>query len=157
MSWKGDKEMSSLIDSCRDLENEIQVRITNASDRQHAADMLSLHYTGQPGMFPADFLPETGIAATLHGKTLCIIPVYLEQSSTVAVLGHFIADDQVNRKRLRLAAIKAIEAAKRFAKAAGKKHLVSIFGRRSINRIADGLGFKNADRIEEKICYIGGN
>ena len=149
--------MSSLLDSCRDFDNEIQVRLIDATDRQFAADMLSCHYVGQPGMFPADFLPETGIAATLHGETLCIIPVYLEQSSTVAVLGHFIADDQVNRKQLRAAAIAAIEAAKRFAKAAGKKYIVSIFGRRSINRIADGLGFKNADHIEEKICYIGGN
>ena len=149
--------MSSLIDSCREMEDKIQVRITNASDRQFAADMLSVHYTGQKGMFPADFLPETGIAATLRGETLCIIPVYLEQSSTVAVLGHFIANDHANRKQLRLAAIAAIEAAKRFAKVAGKKYIVSIFGRRSINRIADNLGFNDADHIEEKICYIGGN
>ena len=147
--------MSSILDVCHDMEKEkMTVQLATPADRQTAADMLSSHHTGVPGKFPADFLPETGIVVRDHSGMVCVIPVYLEQSSSVAVLGHFIADSKVPRKKLREAAFLAIEGAKRFAKSAGKKHLISLFGRNSINRIADGCGFQNADSVQEKIIYL---
>lgn len=134
----------------------MEAKVLTPSDRQMAADMLSTHYTGSAGKFPVDFLPETGVAVVDDGKTVCVIPVYLESTSSVAVLGHFIAAGGVSPKKLHRAAALAIEAAKRFARAAGKKYVVAIFGRRSINKIADTMGFTTTDHFEEKFCYIGG-
>ena len=125
-----------------------------ARDRKIAADILSSHYAGAAGLFPADFLPETGIKVVANGSTVCIIPVYLEQSSATAVLGHFIAAPDADKKMLRNAAVSAIDAAKDFARKHGKKYLLSVFGRRSINRIADACGFVDADKIEEKIFHL---
>lgn len=145
----------TLVDKIFELEkNKMHPELITPADRQYAADMLSIHYTGVAGKFPADFLPDTGIKVRENDQIICIIPIYLEQSSTVAVLGHFIANDQADRKQLRQAAVIAIEAAKRFAKAAGKKHLITLFGRRSINAIADECGFQNADPVQEKIIYL---
>lgn len=126
----------------------------NDRDRKIAADLLSRHYTGCAGFFPADFLPVTGIKVVEKDKNICFLPVYLEQSSATAVLGHFIADAAANRRKLRQAAILAIQAGKELAEKSGKKYLISVFGRRSINRIADGCGFADADKIEEKIFYL---
>lgn len=166
--------MSSLLEACAELEKKqyrprpakdnpstnskakklsFTDKIITPADRQYAADMLSIHYTGRQGTFPVDFLPETGVSVESGGRIICIIPIYLEQSSTVAVLGHFIAGN-ATPKQIHQAAHIAIQAAERFAKAAGKKYLISLFGRRSINRIADTLGFITADKVEEKILHL---
>ena len=132
-------------------ETELHACQMTKYDRQAAAELFSKIL---PGPFPADFLPETGIVVRQNGIALCYIPVYLEQTSSVAVLGHFIADPHADRKLLARAVRLAINQARNFAREHHKKYLVSIFGRNSINRIADKMGFISGDVAEEKICYL---
>ena len=151
--------MSSLLDVCSTMVEEsiypgLLCREMTAADRERAAQLLTDHYNC--GTFPADFLPITGVVVEHSGSVVCIIPVYMEESSKVAVLGHFIASDNCDRHLVLTAAKSAIQEAKLLARRAGKNYVVSIFGRRSINKVADRLGFVTADQIEEKFCYIGG-
>ncbi|MBQ9088661.1 MAG: hypothetical protein IJY46_07765 [Lentisphaeria bacterium] len=151
--------MSSLLDVCSTMVEEsicpgLLCREMTAADRERAAQLLADHYKCEK--FPLDFLPITGVVVEYSGMIVCVIPVYLESSSKVAVLGHFIANDHIDRRLLRNAAALAIRETKSFARRAGKVYVMSVFGRHSINRIADRLGFVTADQIEEKFCYIGG-
>lgn len=129
---------------CREMTQE---------DWKTALQWMSDHYQ-MP--FPADFFPQTGVIAAVDGIDAVVIPVYLEQSSAVAVLGHCVFNTKLCRKTLRIAAQSCIGACIEFAEAKGKKYAVSIFGRRSVNRIADRCGFITADTIEEKFFNIGG-
>lgn len=132
-------------------ESQLSARDMNANDRAAAAEMLS-NFAG--GIFPADFLPATGVVAEHFGKAVCYLPIYLESSSSVAVLGHFISVPGGNKFLLDEAAELAINSAKLFAKRHGKRFVLSVFGCRSVNRIADRLGFVTTENIEEKILNL---
>lgn len=106
--------------------------------------------------FPADFFPKTGVVALISEEEACIIPIYLEGTSTVAVLGHCIINEDLPKRKVWLAVKECIEYSKDFCRMAGKKYVVSIFGRNSINRIADRCGFAAGDKVEEKFYYLGG-
>lgn len=145
--------MMTLLDKCHEIEKaRLIVRDMTPDDRNTAATMLG--QVAKTGFFPADFFPCTGVVVEQNGTMICIIPVYLESSSKAAVLGHFIANPDVNRKIVAEAARIAIEAAVAFAKKHERTYIISIFGRNSINRIADKCGFDTAEIIEEKI-YTG--
>lgn len=147
--------MSSLIDQfefpvrrsryvCREMTEE---------DVNTALGWLSAHLKKQG--FPRDFLPETGVCVSVDGKLACLIPVYFEHSSKVAVLGHCLVNGETNKKQACFAIKKCMEYAVEYASARGKKYIVSIFGRNSINKIADNCGFITADTIEEKFFFCG--
>lgn len=140
----------TLLDKCSEIESSrLIVRDMEPDDRYAAAAMLGK--AAKTGFFPADFFPDTGIVVEQNNTIICMIPVYLESSSKVAVLGHFIANCDVDRKIVAEAARIAIEAAVALAKKHERKYIISIFGRNSINRIADKCGFTTAEIIEEKI------
>lgn len=141
----------TVLDKC--AETQLRICSMTAFDRLQAAKMLSQLL---PAEFPADFLPATGVMAEFDNKPICFLPIYLEQSSKVAVLGQFIADKNADRRLLAKAVRFLIAQAKVFAKEHKKKYLVSIFGCNSINRIADKMGFIPGDVAEEKIFYLGG-
>ena len=141
----------TIVDKCFENEHVLIVRDMEIHDRTTAAAMLARAV--KANAFPEDFLPETGVVVEHCGRVICIIPVYMEATSNVAVLGHFIADVSANRKLVAKAAKLAIEAAAAWAKKQGRKYVISIFGRNSINRIADKLGFITTEIIEEKIYH----
>lgn len=107
------------------------------------------------GSFPADFFPKTGCVASIDNVDACIIPVYLEQTSSVAVLGHCIVNADLPKRQIAKAVKACIDECTQIAKRHNRKYAVAIFGRNSINRIADRCGFMTTDSIEEKYIYIG--
>lgn len=125
----------------------------NEDDWKTIHEWMLYHYGRQ---FPADFFPKTGVAAYVNGIPGCIIPVYLESTSSVAVLGHCAVNEGLEKKVILSAVEKCIRGCVEFSRKNGKKYAVTIFGRNSINRIADKCGFFTADTIEEKFCLIGG-
>lgn len=130
----------------------IECRTCLAADWASAAGWMMNHYS-KP--FPQDFLPETGIIALVNGIRACVIPVYLENSSTVAVLGHCMINEKLVKRQIVQAVEACMRAAVSFAATQKKKYVIALFGRNSINRLADKCGFVTADRIEEKFYYIG--
>jgi hypothetical protein len=143
----------TLLDKCHEIESSrLIVRDMEPDDRNTAATMLG--EVAKTGFFPAEFFPDTGVVVEQNGTIICIIPLYLESSSKAAVLGHFIANPAVDRKIVAEAARIAIEAAVALAQKHERKYIISIFGRNSINRIADKCGFDTSEIIEEKI-YTG--
>ena len=139
----------TLLDKIHD--DPLCVRDMADSDRAKAAEILG-DLAG--GTFPADFLPVTGVAVEHFGKAVCYLPIYLESTSSVAVLGHFISVPGADKFLLDKAAELAINSAKIFAKKHGKRFALSVFGCRSVNRIADRLGFVTTENIEEKIFNL---
>lgn len=134
-------------------EPAIRCRKMKLSDKAVLLEWFKSYYREE---FPGDFLPETGIVAEISGEAAVMIPVYFEGSSSVAVLGHCIFCPGVRGKLVVKAVKAAIEFSKLYVSEKGKKYVVSIFGRNSINRIADRCGFVDADKIEEKFYYLGG-
>ena len=108
---------------------------------------------GRP--FPADFFPLTGIAAEgENGRLLVVIPVYFEENSAVAVAGHCMANP-ANTPRESCAAVEAaMRGTVRYAMERDRKYLVTIYGNRGVNRIADKMGFVRADVVEEKFITL---
>lgn len=147
--------MSSLIDSF-----EFPVRRSRYVCREMSEEDVNIallwfksYYDGKD--FPKDFLPETGVCVSVDGTLVCVIPIYFEHSSNVAILGHCMINHEFNKKQTCFAIKKCIEYAVEYASGRGKKYLVSIFGRNSINKIADNCGFITADTIEEKFFFCG--
>lgn len=101
--------------------------------------------------FPSDFFPATGVAACHGNVPVCVIPIYLEATSAVAVLGHCVGNPAMTAKMKREAIQEAVKFAVEYARSYSKKHIISIFGARSINRIIDqmNIGFWNADKNVE--------
>lgn len=107
------------------------------------------------GAMPVEFFPQTGIAAhSADGRLLAVIPVYFEQTGTVAVAGHCMANPANTPRESRAAVEAAIRGSARYAAERGRKYLVTIYGKRSVNRIADRLGFIRADTVEEKFLKL---
>lgn len=128
------------------------VREMTQTDRAQALGWMSARY-GQ--RFPADFFPQTGVVAEDGaGRLLAVIPVYFEESSAVAVAGHCMANP-ANRPRISRAAVEAaMREVLRYAAKRDRKYLVTIYGNRGVNRIADKLGFGPADTVEEKFITL---
>ena len=131
-----------------------KIREMNEDDREKLAGWLSLiardHGVNAP--FPAAVLPWTGLAAVDEtGKTLAVAALYLERSSTVAVFGFCVADPEVGMSRQTGEAVKRLIAAMpAYAKANGAEFLMSVFGRRSLNRLLDRSGFVPGETAETK-------
>lgn len=142
----------TILDQCAELEraeHDLAACDAGPADLLLAARWLEDFY-GQ-GKFPADFFPKTGVAVRRGGETLAVVPVYLEASSRVAVAGHFTAAPGLPPRLLRKAAQTAVRGCQEFARKRGRPYLVAIWGRRSISRIAEQCGFRNADTVQEQL------
>ena len=131
----------------------ITCREMRGVDKKTALEWFELHYGGK---FPEDFLPETGVVCEVDGVPAVMFFVYFEESSSVAVLGHCVFHPEKRGRDVVKALEFGLEFVKGYARGKGKKYVVSIFGRNSINRIADRCGFVDADKIEEKFYCLGG-
>ena len=145
----------TLIDKIFELEENPEPRLASremtAFDRNRAADTLGA-VVGK--LFPADVFPETGIVVEQDGIPVCYLPVYLEQSSKVAVLGHFVGVPGIDKFLLHRAAEMALSSAVKFAQKSGRPYIISIFAHPAVNRIADRNGFRTAEVIEEKLYHL---
>ena len=115
-----------------------------------AASWLENYYG--VGSFPEDFFPTTGICVCDNeGNPFFIMPVYLEQSSSVAVAGHCVFNPgntpKVNHKATEL----AIDNLVRFAQEHKKKFIITMWGRKSISRMAEKKGYLNTDIVQQQI------
>lgn len=132
----------------------IGIREMNEYDREKLAGWLSLiaQKHGVNGPFPAAILPWTGLAAVDEaGRTLAVAALYLERSSTVAVFGFCATDPEKSRTRQSGGAVKRLIAAMpAYAKQNGAEILMSVFGRRSLNRLLDKSGFIPGETAETK-------
>lgn len=92
--------------------------------------------------FPCGILPRTGLACYDEQNIFRAVAfLYLEKSSSIAVCGWCIADPD-NPARVSAEAVQAlIYAMPSFARSKGATILLSTFGNRSINRIAEKAGF----------------
>lgn len=131
---------------------KIECREMTPEDRKTALDWIAEYYGKS---FPEDFLPESGLVCMMDDQEACMIPIYLEQSSSVMVLGHCILNQSMHRRVLAAAVRFCILESKRYAAMHHKKYIISLFGRNSINRIADDYGFVTADVAEEKFYFTG--
>ena len=133
----------------------IEIREMTEHDRGKLAGWLSLiaRKHGVNGPFPAAILPWTGLAAVDEaGKTLAVAALYLERSSTVAVFGFCAADPEAGMSRQSGEAVKRLIAAMpAYAKQNGAEILMSVFGRKSLNRLLDKSGFLPGENCETNI------
>lgn len=106
---------------------------------------------GADGPFPSAMLPKTGLAARdENGNTLAVATLYLEKSSSIAVCGFCVANP-LNPFRISADAVKLLLAAMPiYAKRCGAEYLMSVFGKRSINRILDQSGFVPGETAQTK-------
>lgn len=106
---------------------------------------------GVDSPFPSAMLPKTGLAARDEkGNTLAVATLYLEKSSTIAVCGFCVANP-LNGVRQSADAVKLLLAAMPvYAKRCGAEYLMSVFGRKSLNRILDKSGFVPGETAETK-------
>lgn len=106
---------------------------------------------GVDGPFPSAMLPKTGLAARdENGNTLVVATLYLEKSSAIAVCGFCVANP-LNGFRQSADAVKLLLADMPiYAKRCGAEYLMSVFGRKSLNKILDQLGFVPGETAETK-------
>lgn len=151
--------MSSLIDSCRDLECEINIRKMGTKDADCAIEWLNQRIRKKLGNnslnFPVDMMPKNGLAAFDNiGNLLTVAFLYIEKTSPVAVCGWCISNPN-NSGKISFAAISKIMARMpEYAKSKGAKHLLTIFGDRGINAILDQLGFITGEVSENKFKFL---
>lgn len=128
------------------------MREMTQADRAQALGWMGERYE-KP--FPLDFFPQTGVAVEDGaGRLLAVIPVYFEESSAVAVAGHCMANPANVPRESRAAVETAMRGTVRYAMERGRKYLVTIYGNRGVNRIADKMGFVRADVVEEKFITL---
>lgn len=101
-------------------------------------------------LFPADWLPPTGLAAYRKECSRDVLSacafLYLEQNSPVAVCGWVAANPQNTARQSYDAVSALLKHMPDYAKVHGKKHLLTTFGNRGINRILDQNGFITGDQ-----------
>ncbi len=109
-------------------------------------------YSQRAGMpVPPDWFPATGLAVLAAQKVLCVTVLYLDKTSPVAVLGWCITNPENTGRESCNAVRMVFQAMPDYARSMGVKHLISIFGSRSLNRLLDRLGFIAGDlHVEEK-------
>lgn len=107
---------------------------------------------GTDGTFPGALLPKTGLAVRGDdGRVYAVGTLYLEKSSAISVFGFMCADPE-NTKRESADAVKLlITAMPIYAKRCGAEYLLSMFGRRSLNRLLDRAGYLFGEKSETKI------
>lgn len=123
-------------------------------DRIMAAGFLGRHYGG---VFPVDFLPVNGVVVLNDEVPAVIIPIYMEASGTVAVPGHAIFNNDISPKILHQALGIALSKVIDFCRAEGRKYIISLYGRKSVNRAAGKLGFTDVDVAQEMFYLIREN
>lgn len=130
----------------------MKTREMTIDDLRCAIGWMRRRYGGE---MPEEFFPKTGVAACRNdGKLLVVIPVYFEETSSTAVAGHCMACPENSPRESRLAVESAMREVVRYAAARGRRFLVAIYGKRSVNRIADRIGFRNGDIVEEKFLSL---
>ena len=136
----------------------IEIREMNEADRGKLAEWLTriAGDHGVNGTFPASILPWTGLAAVDEaGNTLAVAALYLERSSTVAVFGFCVGAPEKRFSRRSGEAVKRLIAAMpAYAKQNGAEILMSVFGRRSLNRLLDKAGFIPGETAETKFRRV---
>ena len=104
--------------------------------------------------FPKDFFPSCGAAVFDDIRLLAVIPMYFDQTSPVAVAGHCMTSPDNSPRESYKAILLAMNFCQHLARRKNKKYLVTLYGKRSINRIADQLGFLDADCVQEKLIIL---
>ena len=109
------------------------------------------HKHGVKEPFPAAMLPRTGLAARdENGNTLAVATLYLEKSSSIAVCGFCVANPLAGF-RITARAVKLLLAAMPiYARRCGAEYLMSVFGKKSLNRILDQAGFTPGETCQTK-------
>lgn len=155
--------MSCIIENCADHEayyQGISTREMTACDLVLALEWLNArirkNHAAAPD-FPADWLPQTGLAAIARsGTVLAVATLYLDKTSPVAVCGWVVS----NLENTSSCSKKAIELLmldmQIYAKNQGAKYLLSTFGNKGINHILDQQGFSPGEVCDNKFIYIGG-
>ena len=112
----------------------------------------SIRKNGVTEPFPDAILPKTGMAVRDgDNTTIAVAALYLEKSSKIAVCGWCCADP-CGPARRNAEAVKLLFAAMpAYARQQGAEYLMSVFGRRSLNKVLDNMGFINGEVAETKI------
>ena len=139
--------------------NEFAWREMTLQDRTNGIQWLidsTQRNTGKSkANMPQDFFPETGITVLYRDKPAAVITVYLELTTNTAVLGVCMLNTSLSARVRHRAAEAAIGHAVEYVRKLGKKYILSLFGNRAVNRIADRQGFFTADKnVEEKFLIL---
>ena len=106
---------------------------------------------GADGPYPAALLPKTGLAARdEYGNTLAVATLYLERSSAIAVCGFCVSNPLAGRRDTGEAVKLLLAAMPVYARRKGAAMLMTTFGRKSINRLLDRMGFIPGEAAETK-------
>ena len=100
-------------------------------------------------------MPKTGLTVYDGEMIRLILIIYLERSSKMAVLGWCISNPE-NRPRQSLNAVRlALSEAEQYVREKDVRHLISIFGSRSLNRELERVGFFPGDsNIQQKYKFL---
>lgn len=126
----------------------------NGIDRWLLAAWLdaNIRKCGVDEPFPGAILPRTGLAVRDDdGSTVAVAALYLEKSCGIAVCGWCCADP-LGAARRNAEAVKLLLACLPvYARRCGAEYLMSVFGRKSLNKVLDKMGFINGEVAETKI------
>ena len=107
--------------------------------------LISFYERRMDGIKFIDWLPKTGLACYNNGVCIAAMAVYFDSSSPVAVAG-WCATEPNNSYRLSYEAVcELIKALPKYCQCYNVKHLLTIFGARSINNILDKNGLIAGD------------
>ena len=137
----------------------MQIRIIGPLEAGLGREFLTARISRKIGKaeleFPADMLPDTGLAAwDSQGRCLAVAYLYRESSSRVAVCG-FCATAPENRARESYEAVTALmKAMPEYAGSMGAKYLLTTFGNRAINAILERNGYIPGETAHNKIKIV---
>ena len=148
--------MSGLMECCADMERETGFLVNEITglDTITAAEWMDLKIRklgkNEKLEFPLALLPRTGLACYRKGVLKAAAFLYLEKSSSVAVCGWIMANPGNSSASSHKAVQMLLAAMPDYARRHGAKYLLTTFGNRAVNKIADRLGFITGEKAENK-------
>ena len=104
---------------------------------------------GHGDNLPDDFFPLTGVTVTYNDTPVAVMTVYFELTAQAAIAGFCMVKNDLPANIKHHAAETALAAAEEYVRLFGKKYLLTFFGSRAVNRMADRMGFITGDRNAE--------
>lgn len=141
--------MSSILDACAEYEwsKRLAWREMTAADRSQALVWLAQRMTKTAGTqleMPDDMFPQAGISVLSEElQLLCVMGVYFD--GAVCVPGWCVTNPANSAKESHRAVAEAIEHIEYFASRRKARHIITMFGNKTINKMLTRKGYAIGD------------
>lgn len=145
-----------MVDEYMDGEEEISVDEMTTYERSIMIGWINetVRRRGIDAKYPEEMIPHTGLFAKRGYEKLACGLLCLEKSSRLAVFG-FCVSNPWRRGRVTAQAVKMILAEMpEYARSKGAVALMSVFGRISLNRELDDMGYTHMELAETKLLKL---